>query len=275
MTIPPIPDTLSKFCFLIGFIAIGYGYLQFESASKEYKEISSRYIFRLDSINNSVSKELSKISNLETIFNTLRSRHDSIHAQLRRDSLASNSYINKVKLAVPNLRRLIDSMTLVNNQSKDILSAIDKKDVPQILSTEYQTSLKNLNYARNTNTIASIVGFLLLVTGLIELYKVQNLQNELLTRQLGEKEKYYIFCQSCGKNFSSAQFHGKNSDGSKNNSFCFECYENGQFKESNITIEDIRSRMINDIKDGSSKLSKSQLMSRLKELERWSKSKYS
>lgn len=48
------------------------------------------------------------------------------------------------------------------------------------------------------------------------------------------------YCQSCGMPLSKdAQGGGTNADGTKNTEYCSHCYQNGQFTEPNISLEEM------------------------------------
>ena len=44
-------------------------------------------------------------------------------------------------------------------------------------------------------------------------------------------------CQSCSMPMAEEELHGKNSDGSKNEDYCYYCFENGAFSNPNETLE--------------------------------------
>jgi len=53
-------------------------------------------------------------------------------------------------------------------------------------------------------------------------------------------------CQSCGMPLSKdIAGGGTNADGTKSTEYCSKCYQNGQFVEPNITVEQMRSK-VND-----------------------------
>ena len=56
-----------------------------------------------------------------------------------------------------------------------------------------------------------------------------------------------VFCNSCGKPMVEKEF-GTNIDGSKNHDYCNECYQNGEFTEPNITLEEMITKMLKNVK---------------------------
>ena len=47
-----------------------------------------------------------------------------------------------------------------------------------------------------------------------------------------------VFCNSCGKPMVQAD-HGTNEDGSPNEDYCLECFENGSFTEPDLTLDEM------------------------------------
>lgn len=83
-----------------------------------------------------------------------------------------------------------------------------------------------------------------------------------------QHEKIFIFCQSCGKRFSSIRDYGRNEDGTIKNGFCEDCFSEGSFiKEKDDVIKEIETT----IKE---KDRKKNIIKRLEGLERWKKDEY-
>ncbi len=55
-----------------------------------------------------------------------------------------------------------------------------------------------------------------------------------------------IRCQSCGMPLGNG-FYGKNADGSENQDYCSLCYQNGQFTQPVITLEQMINRSIENM----------------------------
>ena len=63
-------------------------------------------------------------------------------------------------------------------------------------------------------------------------------------------EKLYKNCQSCGMPMNKdAKGSGTNADGSKSLMYCSHCYENGKFTLPDITIDQMKDRVKNKIKE--------------------------
>lgn len=58
------------------------------------------------------------------------------------------------------------------------------------------------------------------------------------------------FCQSCGMPLSKDEKGGgTNADGSLSNEYCSRCYQNGQFVEPNITLDQMKEKVMNKMKE--------------------------
>ncbi len=47
-----------------------------------------------------------------------------------------------------------------------------------------------------------------------------------------------MICQSCGMPLRKEEDFGTNADGSKNNEYCFHCFQNGKFLDEGITLQE-------------------------------------
>lgn len=57
-----------------------------------------------------------------------------------------------------------------------------------------------------------------------------------------------IRCQSCGMPLGIG-FYATNSDGTASNEYCKMCFENGQFREPNLTLEEMKGRSVANMID--------------------------
>jgi hypothetical protein len=51
-------------------------------------------------------------------------------------------------------------------------------------------------------------------------------------------EDMMAMCQSCGMPLKESEMFGTNDDGSKNEEYCKFCYQNGEFTDAGISMED-------------------------------------
>ena len=58
------------------------------------------------------------------------------------------------------------------------------------------------------------------------------------------------FCQSCGMPLSKDEGHGgTEADGSKSVDYCSKCYQNGQFTDPNITLDQMKEKVMGKMKE--------------------------
>lgn len=83
------------------------------------------------------------------------------------------------------------------------------------------------------------------------------------------------FCNSCGKPMSRTDELGTNEDGSPNEYYCADCYQNGEFTEPNLTVEDMivkkAKEMMNKNPDLKEEEATGLLIYFLPNLKRWNK----
>ncbi len=70
------------------------------------------------------------------------------------------------------------------------------------------------------------------------------------TQNCFKMEKAYKNCQSCGMPLSrDEQGGGTNADGSKSRMYCSNCYQNGQFTLPDLTMEGMKDRVKEKLKE--------------------------
>ena len=82
-----------------------------------------------------------------------------------------------------------------------------------------------------------------------------------------------LFCQSCGMPMQEENLLGTNKDGSKNKEYCTYCYQNGEFAQPNMTMEEMIEVCVPFMKeDGMNpEEARALLKSQFPNLKRWSK----
>ncbi len=86
-------------------------------------------------------------------------------------------------------------------------------------------------------------------------------------------EKTYKFCQSCGMPMAKdEQGGGTEADGSKSVKYCSHCYENGAFKNANITLPEMQKLVDEKLAEvGSSRIMRFFAKRMIPKLDRWKK----
>ena len=82
--------------------------------------------------------------------------------------------------------------------------------------------------------------------------------------------KTYTYCQSCGMPLDEENLLGTEKDGLKSREYCKYCYQNGAFTQPDLTLDLMRSRLLELMKP-LSKLDPqvNELLQRLPLLRRW------
>ncbi len=273
MSIPSIPDNLYKLLVLIGTVLIIYCFFikieplksQYEMDKKNVQSvvdsllaISSKYDEAMDDILRLDEIEIKKIEKLD--------------AKLPKDNVLSeqrySNYINQRKQL---LMRLDNNMALLKeNGTKAELSFKRAKLLIQKLEQDYTELQDKIEIF----LFVGAIGVILFLIGIVGLISHQKIQDEILNRQLGEKEKFYPHCQSCGKNFSSFVFYGTRVDGTPLKSFCIGCFENGVFTEPNLTFSQLKERAFRSFIRNKNPFMRWDLLRRLKSLDRWNENPY-
>lgn len=276
MNLPSIPDNLYKVLVLLGALLIGYFYFyKLEPLQKDKETISKNYKQNIDSLISTFNSIQNDIGGVYRKFAATKKEIDNNYKLIPKNDTLSEEEYKKYQATINNIKRLtlkIESFT----------SEIEKKYKTQI-SINNQITAINENYSGELNLYNSesdiyiiliIVGIFALVLGFTGLASHQRIQDELLKRQLTEKEIFYDVCQSCGKKFNSIVRYSENSDGTKNHSFCQSCYSNGQFTEPELTIEQAINRIKNSKSFGYNSWYKWQIIERIKRLDRWNEDPY-
>ncbi|OWT33720.1 hypothetical protein BGI41_00915 [Methanobrevibacter sp. 87.7] len=83
------------------------------------------------------------------------------------------------------------------------------------------------------------------------------------------------FCNSCGKPMTRTDELGTNKDGSPNEYYCADCYQNGEFTEPDLTVEDMIVKKAQEMLDKNPDLREGDatglLINFLPNLKRWNK----
>ena len=137
-----------------------------------------------------------------------------------------------------------DSFILATHNLLNVEGSIRFLRIRHDAKEDYMHSeFKSLSYPVSDLIISFICAFIISFS-LLQIYK-----DSLLSRQLAEIELYknraYNYCQSCAKVFSPILLHGKEKDGTTNLGFCEECYSNGEFTNSELTAEEVITKIEN------------------------------
>jgi len=77
-------------------------------------------------------------------------------------------------------------------------------------------------------------------------------------------------CQSCGMPQDDPEFFGTESDGSVNPDYCLDCYVNGSFRDPDMTLDEMRESIIDDMEKMQESAEKiDETVRKLDDLKRW------
>ena len=79
-----------------------------------------------------------------------------------------------------------------------------------------------------------------------------------------------VLCQSCGMMIDNTEFLGIEKDGSVSNEYCDECYYNGEFRYPDLTIDEMKDIVIDEMESlGASNEKIDLAVKNLNNLKRW------
>lgn len=277
MTIPAIPDNLYKILLLFGSIVLFYFYLfKFEPVSQQKKRITEDYNQNFDSLSLLIDSYDQKILNTKKQEDILSLEIDSLIKLLPNGTV----YVTQEELKV-----IHSDQDVIRSKTKQL--EIKYKEEIKLNRNQNGVYKKinqlNMDYSTRYDQYQDDLDFYLLIilfggtialVGLLGITKHQRIQDEILERQLGEKDKVFTYCQSCARRFNSALFKGTKIDNTESKSFCIDCFKNGEFIEKDLTYAEMERRTLENYIHSNNHQKKSKLIKRLKNLDRWALNKY-
>jgi ribosomal protein S14 len=229
---PNIPDKLYKLSILIGLFLIGFSWLKSNESYKEYSAKYEKYDNYFDSL---------KLLDEEIAFkqDLFISRCSEVEIKHNIDSICYNEddeiFFNKPLSSEPSLKT---DVLILEKEWFRIKELQHKKELLNIKledsSAEHDEANEDLAYWADEFDWLKTVGFIFTGFGLALWFIDENVKPEERKKQF---DKIYNSCQSCGNNFSSVRRYGKNQDGTFNLGLCNECYDDGDFVESDRYCE--------------------------------------
>lgn len=272
MTLPSIPDNLYKLFILAGVFCLAYGYIEDNHNSDKYFSKVDFFNSSIDSLDIEVMKIEHQREKLSKVADFLSKRNNISNPIKSNDSLV---IFTQTIVGAKKEVSVSDSLSKLWDEYKEAQFKID------LFNKQLKIRKETLNQAKEeykateeTNKWINLTGGICLIFGLIGMMRFQDIQDELLKRQLSDKPKAHKFCQSCGKKFSSIRLNSKNSDGTTNLAFCTDCYKDGQFVENELTKEEFLKRAAIEAKKRKTWLGRKLISGRLKNLERWDTDEY-
>lgn len=269
---PSIPDKFYKLLTLLGVILIGYCYFA-------KNEIDNKYSEKIEHYNNIIG-ELD-ILELET--------QDERNKLIKYDSDISKKY-NVDKSIEINNEDVVFTYSIKGNKNDLIASKLMSERWEKYTSKTFKIKLlskKLENYgdylkredkinSNKHNEIEILLNFgvNLFILGLGLWIVTETFTTKKNDINIGKsiQDRFYKHCQSCGMQFSSSRFYGTNKDESYSNAFCEDCYQNGEYTEPELTLEQVKENARMYIKDIF--IIKKLKINALNRLERFNRNKY-
>ena len=247
MNLPNLPDGFHKFIILIGVFLLGVSYYNFEKKSNKISKL-------LDINEGKIETTSGKIKFLRSDIEHLK-RSIEITSVQESWSLIEKLRKNQVEISI-----LIESTDSSINKIKRLHTSIEENKQNLFLQVFFGATILSL--------------------GILFWIKIDERKNLILEYSLKEKE-YDLnlkgilikYCQSCGKSFGSNLKKGYERDKTINNSFCINCYQDGEFTE-DISYEDFKLRVEQIIKQQKGFYKRNKLKNRFESLERWKQDEY-
>ncbi|MXO04001.1 zinc ribbon domain-containing protein [Flavobacterium sp. HBTb2-11-1] len=271
MNIPNLPDNLHKFLLLGGVLLLIYAQLEGNKLTDNINKNVDAFNLTKDSLNIRIKRNEYQFEKIKKKADKLSSKYGIENPIEIKDSLAI--FTQTLKGSMQELA-VGDSISKLWEKYNDAKFEIEiAEDQLLILNKQMSNFQDEYDQKEFINNIFLFMGMFLLFSGLWKWQKQQNINDELLLREILDKGKIYPHCQSCGKNFSSIRQNGKNKDKSINNAFCESCYDNGKFVKK-MTREEFEAYKQSEIKKQKGWINKKNLKNRLNKLERWKESEY-
>jgi hypothetical protein len=265
-----LPDKLYKICIYIGTGLLIYSGVNLLEKSEKLDEEIIKYTV-------GIKKHNIERDHLKDVSNSIRVQADNLSKlySVKNPLTISDSGYILVKTLKGNKNAVLlsDSITSIIKESKfeASLSAIKTKD-EELSEKLYEIDFKkdNMDEYNKILNIFVFFGLLFFFGGGIWGFVKELADEELSKRQNINIPTYSNQCQSCGSRFNSIVKYGKEADGNRNYHFCENCYTNGTFTNPELTISEMQSKLLVDLKaKGANKLHIYYRLYLLPGLERW------
>lgn len=262
MSVPNLPDGLYKLFFYLGVLIIIYAVYEgkeTQEASRNALQLYKAQVTELEpGTGQVIQKELKEaMENLKTDMG-LALVHGKSSSLADLDNATEKLEESRQTFALKQHEFDIDNIAFQREYRKS-----------KVLLETVQETFKQQKQAISEFPIFLFIGGAAILFGLGGLQQTQTVQDELLKRQLNEKDEYYAWCQSCGKNFTAITEYGVKKDGTLNKAFCSKCYLAGAFTEPDLTLASLQKRIFDTYSKKLNFFTKRKLSLRLSNLARW------
>lgn len=268
---PNLPDNFYKFLVTVGVLLLVYAYYEdIELTKKMHSEID-KYENKVQEANERLKRNKFRLEQIIEKANFLAVKNGVPEVITTKDSIV---IFNQTLKGPENLKATSDSVAKMWDEYKiEEFEANIINDQLEYLTQRLEELDIIFESDQITNKLISILAALLITIGIFNWQRQQNINDKLQNHQLNQIPKEYEYCQSCGRNFSPIRGKGKNKDGTFNNTFCSECFDDGEFKES-FTLHDFKVLKNEALKNATSRKKQSKIKHRLNNLARWNNNEY-
>lgn len=270
---PSIPDKFYKLLILLGVFLIGFSYYTIKENEKNYfkkVDIYDNIVSELKIMELEIEEEKKKLIEYDDDISIKYNVKKSIKLKENGDIIFTYAVLGeKNNLIASNLMTIKWGNYEAKNFKFKILNQ-KRKNYADLLTTE-EKSKNNLENECGAFIFGGIILFLLGMIAWLSEDLIENRNNEF-NKNKKINERFYSNCQSCGMKFSSVRKYGTNKDETFSNAFCEDCFENGEFKESELTLEQVKENAKPYIKGNY--FVKKIILNRLDKLERFNRNQY-
>ncbi len=270
--LPTIPDNSYKFFLYVGLLLIGYAFVQWIESTKTYNNQATSLQATIDSMTIKNFIQTNERKKILKKANDMSLKHGVQNPIIDNDSFI---IFNQTISGDINAKIVTDSLLRIWDNYKTEQFQIDLLN-EKILMNErnLNSELKQYEEVSNMYFALAFLGILFTFLGYIGMEKLQKLSEELIRVDLDSKAKKYRHCQSCGKNYSAVRLNGKDKSGNYNPAFCIDCYDNGEFKEPDMTLNEFQLRTESIVKQEKDYFTRKRLKQKFEKLERWLTNEY-
>ena len=273
MNIPSLPtDNLYKFIALSGlliFIVVHYYCLTQAYELDKQKTILSGEISKIELETNSIKEKQRHLKYAIEELYLMAGIKDPITVT---DTLIIYSrYLSGPKEFISKSKEVEQKVEQFNQTQQDYLSKKFDLDTKRSIQKFNENTYSQLF---EVYPFVSVISFAISLVGFILWYKkIQRFQDIILQKEYHEQVSKIHICQSCGIKLDDVpQYGGTELDGNLSSKYCTQCYQNGQFTEPNLTINEMQEKVKKQLKKLKVPFIKRTIhISQLSELQRWSK----
>jgi hypothetical protein len=277
MNMPSVPENLFKFLLLLGIVTISFPLYFFLESQREMSLLLAKQDEAIDKISLQDEALEFKMSRTTENIQFLINEYELPPMRLTVDSgvLFSNR-----KILMPIQAEIMDSIKKMWNEYRDSVNTFSlAAEANHLLLTRIEKKFKYFRKDTLFTGMAILAGMVIIFSAVLgqvrkEVNTDLKLRNEVLIQEfeIGAKGLRINNCQSCGLRFTPLTKKGKDTDGTVNNYFCNDCYDDGKFLDIELTEEIVFERIVSGRKLNEKEAKKK--MALIKRLKRWAPKEY-